>query len=76
MEGQVKFFTPQNTAEFSQEKGVAFISQTIVVKTDFRHKKYMIKPYIASILLIQSNLKCPEAKDIFLSSLFTLACSS
>ncbi len=34
MEGRVKFFTKQNTAGVSQEKGVAVMSQTIVVNGD------------------------------------------
>ncbi len=46
MEGQVKFFSPQNTAGVSQEKGVAVTSQTIEVNGDQVSnikKKYMIK---------------------------------
>ncbi len=34
MEGLVKFFSPQNTAGVSQEKGVAVMSQTVVVNGD------------------------------------------
>ncbi len=34
MEGQVKFFSQQNTAVVSQEKGIAVISQIIVVNGD------------------------------------------
>ncbi len=34
MEGRVKFFSPHNTAEVSQEKGIAVIFQTIVVNGD------------------------------------------
>ncbi len=34
MEGWVKFFSPQNTAGGSQEKGVAVIPQTIDVNGD------------------------------------------
>ncbi len=34
MEGRVKFFSPQNTDEVLQEKGIAVISQTIEVNGD------------------------------------------
>ncbi len=34
MQGQVKFFSLQNTAGVSQEKGVAVMSQTIEVNGD------------------------------------------
>ncbi len=34
MKGQVKFFSPQITAQVSQEKGVAVISQTVEVIGD------------------------------------------
>ncbi len=34
MEGQVKFFSPHNTAGLSQTKGVAVISQTDEVNGD------------------------------------------
>ncbi len=34
IEGQVKIFNSQNTAGVSSEKGVAVISQTIVVNGD------------------------------------------
>ncbi len=34
MEGQVKFFSPQNTAGVSKEKGLAVISQIIAVDGD------------------------------------------
>ncbi len=35
MEGQVNFFSPQNTAGVSQEKDVAVKSQTIEVNGDW-----------------------------------------
>ncbi len=46
MEGQVKFFSPQNTAGVSQEKGAAVITQTIEVNGDqlSNMKKYLVKP--------------------------------
>ncbi len=34
MEGQVTFFSPQNTAGVSQGKGIVVISQTIKVNGD------------------------------------------
>ncbi len=34
MEGQVKFFSPHNTARVSQEKGIALISKTVIVNGD------------------------------------------
>ncbi len=34
MEGQVKFFIPQNAAGVSLKKGITVISQTIVVNGD------------------------------------------
>ncbi len=34
MEGQVKFFIPQNSAAVSQEKRIAVMSQTIAVNSD------------------------------------------
>ncbi len=34
IEGPVKFFSPQNTAGVSQEKGVAVFSQTVKVNGD------------------------------------------
>ncbi len=45
MECLVKFFSPQNTAGVSHEKGVAVISQTIVVNDDHDSsiKKTVIK---------------------------------
>ncbi len=55
MEGQVKFYSPQNTAKVLQEKGIAVISQTVVVNGDQVlnvKKKYTIDPLIASIRFV------------------------
>ncbi len=41
VEGQVNFFSPQNTAGLSQEIGVAVISQTLEVNgDDFGYTKW------------------------------------
>ncbi len=63
MEGQVKFFNPQNTARVSQEKSVVAITQTMKVTGDLDSnlKKYIVKPQ----LLLRSNpsiLKPQHAK--------------
>ncbi len=57
MKGRVKFFSPQNTAGVSQEKGASVISQTIAVNVDqiSNAKKFIVKPRNASVLLVQSN---------------------
>ncbi len=46
MEGQIKFFIPQNTSGVSQEKGVAVIPQTIEVKGDQVSNEKNNKNYI------------------------------
>ncbi len=82
MEGRVKFFSPQNTAEVLQEKGIAVISQTIEVNSDQDSNERKIHNKTIKCL----HTACPSFLDMpscfenvmdamFLTSLFTVACS-